>query len=101
VESLPRELERIIAGCLRKNPERRFQAMTDLKVALEELKEESDSGNLGTVLAPKRQPSCGERGAAASSALTYGDLGVRVMASWCSGTPVNTTGWKVGGRSYT
>src|SRR5205807_8333041 len=46
VEGLPRELERIIARCLRKSPERRFQAMPDLKVALEELKEESDSGTL-------------------------------------------------------
>ena len=46
VEGLPREMERIIARCLRKSPERRFQAMPDLKVALEELKEESDSGTL-------------------------------------------------------
>ena len=46
IEGLPREFERIIARCLRKNPERRFQAMPDLKVALEELKEESDSGTL-------------------------------------------------------
>jgi Tol biopolymer transport system component/serine/threonine protein kinase len=46
VEGLPHELERIIARCLRKSPERRFQAMPDLKVALEELKEESDSGTL-------------------------------------------------------
>jgi len=55
VEGLPRELERIIGRCLRKDPERRFQAMPDLKVALEELKEESDSGTLGAVPAP-RQP---------------------------------------------
>ena len=55
VEGLPRELERIIGRCLRKDPERRFQAMPDLKVALEELKEESESGTLGAVLAP-RQP---------------------------------------------
>jgi eukaryotic-like serine/threonine-protein kinase len=53
VEGLPRELERIIARCLRKNPERRFQTMADLKVALEELKEESDSGTLSA--APTRQ----------------------------------------------
>jgi serine/threonine protein kinase len=46
VEGLPRELERIITRCLRKNPERRFQTMADLKVALQELKEESDSGTL-------------------------------------------------------
>jgi serine/threonine protein kinase len=54
VEGLPRELERIIGRCLRKDPERRFQAMPDLKVALEELKEESDSGTLGAVPAPKQ-----------------------------------------------
>jgi len=42
----PRELERVINRCLRKNPERRFQHMADLKVALEELKEESESGAL-------------------------------------------------------
>ena len=34
VEGLPRELERIIARCLRKSPERRFQTAADLKVAL-------------------------------------------------------------------
>ena len=49
VEDLPREIDRIIRRCLRKNPERRFQTMADLKVALEELKEESDSGSLGAV----------------------------------------------------
>jgi Tol biopolymer transport system component len=53
VEGLPRELERIIARCLRKSPERRFQAMPDLKVALEELKEESDSGTLGAATTPQ------------------------------------------------
>lgn len=42
----PQELERIITRCLKKDPSRRFQAMPDLKVALEELKEESDSGKL-------------------------------------------------------
>lgn len=47
VEGLPLELERIIGRCLRKNPERRFQTTADLKVALEELKEECDSGTLG------------------------------------------------------
>jgi Tol biopolymer transport system component/tRNA A-37 threonylcarbamoyl transferase component Bud32 len=40
----PRELERAIVRCLRKDPGRRFQLMDDLKLTLEELKEESDSG---------------------------------------------------------
>jgi serine/threonine protein kinase len=43
---MPSELTRVIARCLRKDPARRFQHMDDLKVALEELKEESDSGKL-------------------------------------------------------
>jgi serine/threonine protein kinase/Tol biopolymer transport system component len=55
VQGLPRELERIIARCLRKSPERRFQTMADLKVAIEELKEESDSGTLNPAPASKRR----------------------------------------------
>lgn len=43
---VPPELDRIITRCLRKDPARRFQHMDDLKVALEESKEESDSGKL-------------------------------------------------------
>jgi serine/threonine protein kinase/Tol biopolymer transport system component len=48
VEALPKEVERMISRCLRKERERRWQTMADLKVALEELKEESDSGALET-----------------------------------------------------
>ena len=53
---IPRELDRIIARCLRKDPARRFQAMPDLKVALEELKEESDSGTAEVVAAGMGAP---------------------------------------------
>ena len=53
-EDLPRDLEKIINRCLRKDPSRRFQAMPDLKVALQELKEESDSGTLATTAVPQR-----------------------------------------------
>jgi serine/threonine protein kinase len=51
----PHDLEKVISRCLRKDPARRFQNMADLKVALEELKEESDSGKLSgvTLAAPK------------------------------------------------
>ena len=41
VPTLPRELERIIVRCLRKEPSRRFQFMADLVVELEEIKTES------------------------------------------------------------
>jgi eukaryotic-like serine/threonine-protein kinase len=43
---IPPELERLIGRCLRKDPERRLQSMADLRIALEELKEESSSGRL-------------------------------------------------------
>ncbi len=54
VEPMPRELERIINRCLRKDPQWRFQHMDDLKVALAELKEESDSGRLVAAVTPGR-----------------------------------------------
>jgi eukaryotic-like serine/threonine-protein kinase len=43
---VPLELEKIIARCLRKDPERRAQGIADVKLALEELQEESESGRL-------------------------------------------------------
>jgi len=50
----PHDLEKIITRCLRKNTARRFQHMDDIKVALEELKEESESGKLFTApVAPR------------------------------------------------
>ena len=39
-----REIEKIIFRCLRKDPNRRFQHIADVKVALEDLKEEAESG---------------------------------------------------------
>ena len=51
---MPQELERVVARCLRKDPARRFQHIDDVKIALEELKEESDSGRLAAVQVPAR-----------------------------------------------
>jgi Tol biopolymer transport system component/predicted Ser/Thr protein kinase len=56
VEGLPRDVERIVKRCLRKDPAQRFQHMGDLKVDLEELKRESDSGALEATGAPKPRP---------------------------------------------
>src|SRR6185436_19996251 len=44
--AVPTELEKIIARCLRKDSERRAQGIADIKLALEELKEESEGGRL-------------------------------------------------------
>jgi serine/threonine-protein kinase len=55
---LPRDLERIVLRCLRKEPERRFQHMVDAKIELQEVKEESDSqaATPGTVTRPRSRP---------------------------------------------
>lgn len=49
---IPHELETVITRCLRKDPARRFQHMDDIKIALEELKEESDSAKGVTGIVP-------------------------------------------------
>jgi Tol biopolymer transport system component len=43
VPDVPKELERIILRCLRKDPARRLQHMGDMKVEMQEVKDESDS----------------------------------------------------------
>jgi eukaryotic-like serine/threonine-protein kinase len=45
-DGVPRELSRIIARCLRKDPQRRWQSMADLKVALDDALQELDSGSV-------------------------------------------------------
>src|SRR5262249_54398813 len=49
VPGIPPELERIVNRCLRKDPDRRFHHMQDLKIELEELKEQlSSAKRVGT-----------------------------------------------------
>ena len=59
VEELPRDLEKIINRCLRKNPAQRLQHMDDVRTLLEELKEESESGKLDArpAATQKRRPA--------------------------------------------
>ena len=52
--NVPRELQRIVARCLRKDPARRFQHMDDVKVELEELKGDVEAGKLASDLPPQR-----------------------------------------------
>jgi Tol biopolymer transport system component/tRNA A-37 threonylcarbamoyl transferase component Bud32 len=54
---LPHEMERIISRCRRKDPDRRFQQMAEVKLALEDLKEESESGaaSQAAYVPPKRR----------------------------------------------
>ena len=59
VEGLPRELERLVARCLSKDLAKRSQHMADVRLALEGLKEDAESGSLetGAAIAVKRAKS--------------------------------------------
>ncbi len=46
VKDVPPEVERVLTRCLRKDPQRRWQSMSDLKEVLLDLKEVSESGKL-------------------------------------------------------
>ena len=46
VPDMPREVERCVSRCLRKDLDRRSQSMAEIRVALQDLKEESESGSL-------------------------------------------------------
>jgi serine/threonine protein kinase len=52
---VPRDLERIIQRCMRKDPNRRFHTMQDVKVELDEVREESESGTAAAQLPPPRR----------------------------------------------
>jgi serine/threonine protein kinase len=55
-DEIPSELRKIIARCLRKDPARRSQHIDDVKVSLDELREDSESGRLGAIdIAAKRR----------------------------------------------
>jgi Tol biopolymer transport system component len=49
---IPRDLEKMIKRCLRKNPARRYQHIDDLRVGLEDVKEELEGGIAEQELAP-------------------------------------------------
>jgi len=57
-DALPPEITQALSRCLRKDPQRRWQNMSDLKVVLEDLKEDSESGKLR---APQAQAAAGRR----------------------------------------
>jgi len=50
VPNVPRDFEKLIQRCLRKEPERRFQHMLDVKLELEQIKEDSESGRAPVAL---------------------------------------------------
>jgi serine/threonine protein kinase len=55
--TVPPEVEHLVRRCLRKDPARRWQHMADLKVALDDIREQSESKKLGASVpaAPTRR----------------------------------------------
>jgi serine/threonine protein kinase len=89
-DATPPELNRIIRRCLRKDPARRFQHMSDLQVALDELREDFDSGRLAAPAAAK--PSSRRRPLMAAAAAIVVAAAILAAAAWASrkapGAPV-------------
>jgi Tol biopolymer transport system component len=50
-ENIPADLDKILRRCLRKDRDKRYQHMDDLKLALEEVREDSESGKTGVASA--------------------------------------------------
>ena len=78
---LPGEIERVVRRCLRKDPGRRFQTAQDLKVALQELLEESDSG----VLPSSQTPRSAGKARWAAAGLGIGIVSALAVWLWMGG----------------
>ena len=81
VRDLPSDLEKVILRCLRKDPQRRFQHIADVKVALQEIKEESESGTAAAAVVPRSRRSLRIAAVAATLILVAG------LAAWLLRSP--------------
>ena len=79
VHGLSPDLEKLIARCLRKNPERRWQSMADLKVALDDLREEADSSGLAE---PSASPPARRVLRAVVGGLAIAGFGMVIAGVW-------------------
>ncbi len=82
VSEVPFELERIVLRCLRKDPQRRWQAMADLTVALQDLKEEVESGKVSAVAAAPASARGGRRGRMLAGVLGLVALAAAAAGGW-------------------
>jgi Tol biopolymer transport system component/predicted Ser/Thr protein kinase len=85
VSALPRELERLILRCLRKEPERRYQTMVDVKIELQEIKEESDSASLAAPVSASSRWSHGRLAAAAGAVVVIVAAAAWIVSSRAAG----------------
>lgn len=79
LEGVPEQLEAIILRCLRKDPERRFQSMIEIKIALEDLR---DGLLEGSVSALSRRPIGAKKRRWVAATLTAFALCCAVAGLW-------------------
>jgi eukaryotic-like serine/threonine-protein kinase len=79
---LPGDVEKLLNRCLRKEPARRAQSMADVKVALLELKEDSESGRLYEALPGPRKGRPVSRLWAAAGLVVLAIAGVIVWSNY-------------------
>ncbi len=79
-EQVPREVERIIERCLRKDPRRRWQSMADVKIAIDDALEDLESGKFDA--AAQAGQSRGGPGLWVWSALTLLALAGGTFIGW-------------------
>jgi len=92
---VPRDVEKLIARCLRKDPRRRVQTAGDLRSALEDLREDLDSGKTELMAAPVQRRRASWKIAAAAiflMAVVAGFLRFRVPEPEAPLTAVPLTG---------
>jgi len=78
--AVPIDLEKVITRCLRKDPRRRWQSMADLKVALEEVREDVSAPHAARGLAtPRVRVTRGLIAAVLACALV---AGVAIVGAW-------------------
>jgi Tol biopolymer transport system component/predicted Ser/Thr protein kinase len=80
VPGLPPEAERAVLRCLRKEPRRRWQSLSDLGTVLQDLKEDSESGR--TVVVAGARPRVGVRRGRLLAAGAVVLLGVGIAAAF-------------------
>ena len=102
VAGVPHELDKLILRCLRKEPERRFQHMLDVKLELEQIKEDSDSQASVTPVAAHRSRHRGlSVGLAVAVVLVLGAAAWRLWRPHAAALPTpqlvpltTTRGWE-------
>ena len=95
ITDVPRELERVILRCLRKEPDRRYQAMLDVRNDLQELEEEAQPRTSGMAARPQRRWS--------KAAVALGIIAVAAAVAWSrwsrTGHPTTADAGPVGHES--